>query len=560
MNRAVTPTGYLRLNWLAAKSRSGAEVALRVFYIALPFFIWTAVAIFLGFLVGFSAVILPPTGTFGIVAAVGLVLLWVTPDLPQPPIRALPIVFAIVFFCMLCIPNYYAIDIPGLPWITFRRLSLIALIVPLAIAAGGSSRFRADILKKLASERLVSICVIGFLVWSVLSILASINHSQSLASVVDDALTYYVPFFVCLYLFTSTAKVERFIKIFCWYSLFVAVLGIVEFRLQRRFYFDIMPRWYLESLMEANPAVAAMVTANPFRNGQYRASSIFTVPLSFGEFAMMSAPLGWYFLVHGTGTMRRLFGVVVTVASFLGIFASGSRGAYMGLFGAFLGFVLLWIVRNARQHPGSIVTAFASVVGACATVVILAAVEFSGRLHAMVFGSSAIDQASTDARWAQWANLKPKLWASPIFGHGRGMSGDTISYYYPGAMSPTVDSYTLTLLADVGFPGTFFFYGIIVFGVLAGTRQYIFGRSQSGTLAGALSCSLIAFGVYRTGLSAQENFFPFFMFVAAIIAINAANPIESPPLAPSKRKAQAPGQERSMARTTAGSRRIGVDA
>ena len=298
MNRAITPTGYLRLNWLAAKSRTGAEVALRVFYVTLPFFIWAAVAIFLGFLVGFSAVILPPTGTFGIVAAVGLVLLWVTPDLPQPPARSLPIVFAVVVFCMLCIPNYYAIDIPGLPWITFRRLSLIAVILPLAIAAGGSSRFRADIRKKLASERLISICVIGFLVWSALSILASINHSQSLTTVVDDALTYYVPFFVCLYLFTSTAKVERFIKIICWYSLFVAVLGIVEFRLQRRFYFDIMPRWYLESLMEANPAVAAMVTANPFRNGQYRASSIFTVPLSFGEFEMMIAPLGWYFLVH----------------------------------------------------------------------------------------------------------------------------------------------------------------------------------------------------------------------------------------------------------------------
>ena len=86
---------------------------------------------------------------------------------------------------------------------------------------------------------------------------------------------------------------------------------------------------------------------------------------------MMIAPLGWYFLVHGNGTTRRLFGVAVTVASFLGIFASGSRGAYMGLFAAFLGFVFLWIVRNARQHPGDIVTAFASVVGAWAAVVIV---------------------------------------------------------------------------------------------------------------------------------------------------------------------------------------------
>ena len=129
----------------------------------------------------------------------------------------------------------------------------------------------------------------------------------------------------------------------------------------------------------------------------------------------------------------------------------------MGLFGAFVGFVFLWIVRNARQHPGSIVTAFASVVGACAVVVIVACLS---RCR-----GDCMPPSSAAAQWTspvptrvgtQWANLKPKLWASPIFGHGRGMSGDTISYYYPGALSPTVDSYTLTLLADVGIPGTLF--------------------------------------------------------------------------------------------------------
>ena len=97
-------------------------------------------------------------------------------------------------------------------------------------------------------------------------------------------------------------KLNNSLKLFAGILYLSAVLGIIEFRLQRRFYFDVMPRWYLESLMEANPAVAAMVTGSPFRNGQYRASSIFTVPLSFGEFAMMIAPLGWYFLVHRNGT------------------------------------------------------------------------------------------------------------------------------------------------------------------------------------------------------------------------------------------------------------------
>ena len=155
-------------------------------------------------------------------------------------------------------------------------------------------------------------------------------------------------------------------------------------------------------------------------------------------------------------------------------------------------------------------------------MVIVAAVEFSGRLHATVFGSSAVDQASTDARWAQWALLKPKLWQSPIFGHGVGISGDTIGYYYPGALSPTVDSYTLTLLADVGFRDLSFM-GLLSSVFWRGLANIFSVDPNLGRLAGALGCSLIAFAVYRTGLSAQENFFPLFTFVAAIMAISAAN-------------------------------------
>ena len=125
------------------------------------------------------------------------------------------------------------------------------------------------------------------------------------------------------------------------------------------------------------------------------------------------------------------------------------------------------------------------------------------------------------------------------------MSGLTIGYYYPGATSPTVDSYTLTLLADVGFPGTFFFYGIIVFSIWAAARRYVFDLSDSAVVAGALGASLVAFGVYRTTLSAQENFFPFFIIVGAIIALNAAKPMPIPSGAPSQRKTvpRAPSEE-----------------
>jgi hypothetical protein len=47
-----------------------------------PIVAWAVASIALGVVLGLSAVILPPMGSFGIVAVAGLVLLWVMPDLP----------------------------------------------------------------------------------------------------------------------------------------------------------------------------------------------------------------------------------------------------------------------------------------------------------------------------------------------------------------------------------------------------------------------------------------------------------------------------------------------
>src|SRR5271156_5140769 len=99
---------------------------------ALPVMGWTAAAIFLGALVGFAAVVLPPTGAFGVPAAIGLLLLWAMPDLASVPRKTVRALFFIVLVVDLCIPTYYAIAGVGLPWISVRRLVTFPLILAFA--------------------------------------------------------------------------------------------------------------------------------------------------------------------------------------------------------------------------------------------------------------------------------------------------------------------------------------------------------------------------------------------------------------------------------------------
>ena len=76
---------------------------------------WVVVCVVLGFIVGIAAVILPPAGAFGVVAAVGAALLWVMPDFPIAPLNKARALFVAMLIVLLIVPNYYALDIQSLP-------------------------------------------------------------------------------------------------------------------------------------------------------------------------------------------------------------------------------------------------------------------------------------------------------------------------------------------------------------------------------------------------------------------------------------------------------------
>ena len=77
--------------------------------------------------------------------------------------------------------------------------------------------------------------------------------------------------------------------------------------------------------------MAALSAAPSFRNGMYRAPSVYSVSLSFGEFAAMMFPFALHYFAYGRLTWDRLYGGFLSVCLLLAIFASGARGAYMAV-------------------------------------------------------------------------------------------------------------------------------------------------------------------------------------------------------------------------------------
>ena len=499
------------------EARLAARAAPGVIRHVAPIVVWAATSVVLGLVVGFAAVILPPTGAFGIVAVVGVVLLWAMPDLPIVSVGAIRTAFLVMLIADLCVPFYYTIQISDLPWISARRVATFALVALFLLRVGGSSDARRRIALRIRSSSLIFICVAGFLITAFLSIFTSLVPTESISALTDALLSWYVPFLAMIYIINDSDDIWFILRIICFCAIFNTAAGILEFFFQHRFFIDVFPKAMLGTLIENNPSLQALITPQ-FRNGLYRASSLFVVPLSFGEFEIIVVPIGLFFALDRRGSSDKILGWSVIFGGVIGIFCSGSRGAYMGFLASTAVFLVVWSARKALQNKTSLLPAIVGLTGVISFATIIALIIVWPRAHNLVLGGG-MEAYSDQGRAQQWEAGLSFIAANPITGHGFALGGFALEQ--KGFIS--IDSYVLSLLIETGVPGLVFFAGILLLPIWHGLRNTLSDRSQAGAAAGALACSFIAFAVNRLVLSQRENHMLIFSLLAVVIVLNYDN-------------------------------------
>ena len=158
-------------------------------------------------------------------------------------------------------------------------------------------------------------------------------------------------------------------------------------------------------------------------------------------------------------------------AGIVGIFASGSRGAYLGFFLSTAVFLVAWPVRLARMSRVSLAPAFFGIAGAVSLAALVLLVEVSPAFHNRVLGGGA-QASSNEGRRIQWEAGLPLIEANPITGHGLATGGYDIN--------SSIDTYVLSLLVETGVPGLIFFAGIVCVPIWFGLRNYIYDLSEFG--------------------------------------------------------------------------------
>ena len=276
-------------------------------------------------------VVFPPMVPVAVLTVPVVILAWTAPELPSVPTGLLRKAFFVALSAIICIPSYYAIQLPGMPWMSLRRISSLILIILLAISITGSANIRLRLYGILTSKKSLLICVMGFYIFAILSLFTSVNVALSLSQLSEYTLSWFFPGLACVIVLRSDGDVRNLMKFIGLLSLVVAAVGLMDYIGQRNFAFDLLPKGLLDQSVETSDFFKR-IGATIMRNGRYRAPSIFNVSLSLGEFAAMIAPIGAYFSLHGEQIRERAFGFLVSFSALFSAYLSAVLEAAASVF------------------------------------------------------------------------------------------------------------------------------------------------------------------------------------------------------------------------------------
>lgn len=414
---------------------------------------------------------------------------------------------------LLCWPDYIAIAIPGLPWITFVRLTTVPLLAIFLVNLAQSRAFRSNIATILSASRPIGLLVACLAIISLISILFSSKVSYSANKWFVLFSTCISVFFVSVYVFAKPGRVVKLGYILWAAAILVSLIGLQEWRHQ-----SIPWAGHIPSIFKIDAETQRLIYGFKGRaaTGVYRIQSKFTTPLALAEFLSLAAPFvlhlgftvrSWLVRVGAAATFPLLLYVIILTDSRLGVV--GLVITFLAYF-LYFGFTRWKRVRSSLFGP-AIVISYPALFFA-----VVMASFFVGRFRSRVWGNGA-QQASTEARQEQIAQGMPLI-ASRPWGYGLGQAADTLGFS-DGDGLLTIDTYYLSVALELGILGFIVYYGMFLWAMGKGAISLPKSKSRDTDFIAPVTIALANFVVIKAILSQQENHPLAFLLLGALCAL-----------------------------------------
>lgn len=466
-----------------------------------------------GFLFGLAA----PFKIMPLVAPIALLLLvivWTLPDGEYAPTNAIEPLYIAFFVSLIIWPNYVAISLPNMPWMTMLRIFAAPLILITLICVSVSSRFRDTMKETIGHDNVLWKILLLFVALQTITLPLSDRPVVSLNRYIVDQLYHTSIFLISCYVFLKPGFAQRWALALLVMVYIVCAMGLWEASIGGLPWAGHIPSFLkIETDLVANILDGARRAAI----GAHRVQAMTNQPLVMAELLGLAAPFALHIGLNRNPLLLRIVALAYLPTAALLIELADSRLGNVALLCAVLFYVLIWASLKWRQNRQSLIAPALVLVY---PVILAGAVVGSfilPPLRRMVWGGGA-KSGSTAAREAQWNLAIPEVLTHP-FGHGLGQAARKVGYLNP-AGTPTLDSHYINMLMDFGPMGFVLFYGLFFYAAWMAARVVIYYRPRGDTtLLLPLMVAMLQFVIIKSVLSIDANHPLVFMMLGAVVAL-----------------------------------------
>jgi hypothetical protein len=441
-------------------------------------------------------------------------LLWTLPPGEYAPTPLLEPLFLAFFAALVLWPNYLAITLGNLPWMTLMRLTGLPLVITLLACISISRPFREKLSAILQADKVMFRLMLVLIALWTGSILLSSDPGTTVNRYFLAVLNYAGIFFVSCYLFSRRGFADIWVRMLLVMLAILCAFAVWEFRLQ------ILP-WvgHIPSFLTVDDPVVQKILRPTFNTieGNYRVKASATTPLGLAELLGLSMPFTMHFLIGRHPLYLRVAaGIFLPITAYVILLTDSRLGVVAGCASAMF-YLLIWGALRWRQRKESLFAPALVLSYPAIFAAFIAATFLVDKLRYKFWGRGS-QQASTQGRIDQWELGIPKVIANPI-GHGVGQGADALGFTNL-AGDLTIDSYWLSVLLEIGVAGFIVFYGLMLRGAFTAARTVVLvGPEREFGLLLPMSVALINFVIVKSVFSQEANHPLVFMILGAVVAL-----------------------------------------
>lgn len=427
-----------------------------------------------GFVLGYWFALLAPHAVMPLLIPVAMLsglVIWALPDMRSAPTGALSVLLFAFLVALPLWPNYLALALPGLPWITVLRIISLPMILLLLVCISISPDFRRQTAASIIATAPVWQMLLAFVLLQSLALVSALVHGgglgESIEALVVAQINWTAIFFLSAYVFLRPGRASQAVTALLVAAGLLTMVGMQEWRL------GAVP-WagHIPGFLKIEDPLIQKVLGGSARaaTGIHRVQASYTTSLAFAEFLALMTP----FLLH-VAVRGQLFGARLSAAVFLPILfwmimLTDSRLGVVGFFLSCLFYLFLHGLMKWRSERRSLLGPAIVIAYPLVFTGFLISTFFVQRLNRMVWGGGAASY-STQARIDQYDRGFELLLANPL-GYGIGRGGVTLGYVNQAGVG-TIDSYFLVILLEYGIAGFLIFFGLFLVAIWKAARALV---------------------------------------------------------------------------------------